>query len=433
MIRILACCFFLLLSESVTAQQNVKQPVMDAETRLNWHKDHMQMAADSDFAGTKWRFIGPEIMSGRVTDLAIPSGQPFTLYAATASGGLWKTTNEGTTWQPIFDDAPSASVGAVTTCPTQPETVWVGLGESNIFRSSMSGTGVYRSDDGGETWEHKGLADSHHIARIVVHPSDPNIVYVAASGHEYTPNEERGIYKTEDGGKTWERQLFIAPDIGAIDLVMHPTEPDTLVASMWNRTRHAWSDPVPGPDDGLFKTVDGGKSWEKLNEGLPPSETTGRIGLAISQSNPDVIYALMDNHQIAREAEEGERDNYGRQRKAVKKGAEIYRSDDAGATWELTHGEDRMMKRLFSTYGWVFGQIRVDPNDENTIYAMGIPLIKSSDGGKTFENLAFSGLHGDHHAMWINPKNSDHIINGNDGGINISYDQGATWKNFLIS
>ncbi|MDG1807840.1 MAG: hypothetical protein P8I27_08070 [Pirellulaceae bacterium] len=429
MIRILACCFFLLLSESVTAQQNVKQPVMDAETRLNWHKDHMQMAADSDFAGTKWRFIGPEIMSGRVTDLAIPSGQPFTFYAATASGGLWKTTNEGTTWQPIFDDAPSASVGAVTTCPTQPETVWVGLGESNIFRSSMSGTGVYRSDDGGETWEHKGLADSHHIARIVVHPSDPNIVYVAASGHEYTPNEERGIYKTEDGGKTWERQLFIAPDIGAIDLVMHPTEPDTLVASMWNRTRHAWSDPVPGPDDGLFKTVDGGKSWEKLNEGLPPSETTGRIGLAISQSNPDVIYALMDNHQIAREAEEGERDNYGRQRQAVKKGAEIYRSDDAGATWELTHGEDRMMKRLFSTYGWVFGQIRVDPNDENTIYAMGIPLIKSSDGGKTFENLAFSGLHGDHHAMWINPKNSDHIINGNDGGINISYDQGATWKN----
>ncbi|MDG2014973.1 MAG: hypothetical protein P8J33_15825, partial [Pirellulaceae bacterium] len=416
-------------SESVTAQQDVKQPVMDADTRLDWHEKHMQMAADSDFAGTKWRFIGPEVMSGRVTDLAIPNGQPFTFYAATASGGLWKTTNEGTTWDPIFDDAPSASVGAVTTCPTQPETVWVGLGESNIFRSSMSGTGVYRSDDGGETWEHKGLADTHHIARILVHPSDPDTVYVAASGHEYTPNEERGIYKTVDGGKTWEKQLYIAPDIGAIDLVMHPKKPDTLVASMWNRTRHAWSDPVPGPDDGLFKTVDGGKNWEKLETGLPPSETTGRIGLAVSQSNPDVIYALMDNHQIAREAEEGEKDNYGRQRQAVKKGAEIYRSDDAGKTWKLTHGEDRLMKRLFSTYGWVFGQIRVDPNDENTIYAMGIPLIKSSDGGKTFENLAFSGLHGDHHAMWINPDNSDHIINGNDGGINISYDQGETWKN----
>ncbi len=431
MIRILACCFFafLLFSESVTAQQDVKQPVMDADTRLDWHEKHMQMAADSDFAGTKWRFIGPEVMSGRVTDLAIPNGQPFTFYAATASGGLWKTTNEGTTWDPIFDDAPSASVGAVTTCPTQPETVWVGLGESNIFRSSMSGTGVYRSDDGGETWEHKGLADTHHIARILVHPSDPDTVYVAASGHEYTPNEERGIYKTVDGGKTWEKQLYIAPDIGAIDLVMHPKKPDTLVASMWNRTRHAWSDPVPGPDDGLFKTVDGGKNWEKLETGLPPSETTGRIGLAVSQSNPDVIYALMDNHQIAREAEEGEKDNYGRQRQAVKKGAEIYRSDDAGKTWKLTHGEDRLMKRLFSTYGWVFGQIRVDPNDENTIYAMGIPLIKSSDGGKTFENLAFSGLHGDHHAMWINPDNSDHIINGNDGGINISYDQGETWKN----
>lgn len=421
--------FSLFASTSITAQDHVKQPVTDAKTRLDWHAQHLEMAENTDFASSKWRFIGPEVMSGRVTDLAIPNNQPFTFYAATASGGLWKTTNEGTTWEPIFDDAPSGSVGAVATCPTNPDTVWVGLGESNIFRSSMSGTGVYRSDDGGQTWQHKGLADTHHIARLVVHPEDPDVVYVAASGHEYTPNEERGIFKTTDGGETWEKQLYIAPHVGAIDLVIHPKDPNTLFASMWNRTRHAWSDPVPGPDDGLFKTTDGGKTWVPLTNGLPPQETTGRIGLAISQSNPDVLYALMDNHETAREAEEGEKDNYGRQRQAVKKGAEIYKSIDGGDSWNLTHEEDRQMKRLFSTYGWVFGQIRVDPNDENTIYAMGIPLIKSTDGGKTFENLGFRGLHGDHHAMWINPDNSNHVINGNDGGINISYDGGETWKN----
>lgn len=420
---------FLTGTPLVQGQQGVKQPVMDAETRLAWHTDHLEMRDASEFKELKWRFIGPELMSGRVTDVAVPNGQPFTFYVATASGGVWKTTNEGTTWTPIFDDAPSGSVGAIAICPTRPDTVWVGLGESNIFRSSMSGTGVYRSEDGGATWQHMGLADSQHIARIVVHPTNPDVVYVAASGHEYTPNEERGIYCTTDGGKTWTRQLYIDSHIGAIDLVMHPQDPNTLYASMWNRTRHAWSDPLPGPDDGVFKSTDGGQTWQHLTNGLPPIETTGRVGLAISHSNPDVVYILMDNHQVAREAEDGERDNYGRQRQAVKKGAEVYRSDDAGASWKLMNEDDRLMKRLFSTYGWVFGQIRVDPNDENTIYTMGIPLLKSTDGGKSFKSLNYSGLHGDHHAMWIDPENSNYIINGNDGGINLSYDGGATWKN----
>ena len=173
--RFFALClvaFSLIATSSITAQENVKQPVTDAKTRLDWHAQHLDMAKNTDFESSKWRFIGPEVMSGRVTDIAVPANRPFTFYAATASGGLWKTTNEGTTWEPIFDDAPSGSVGAVATCPTNPDTVWVGLGESNIFRSSMSGTGVYRSDDGGETWQHKGLADTHHIARLVVHPED---------------------------------------------------------------------------------------------------------------------------------------------------------------------------------------------------------------------------------------------------------------------
>jgi len=409
--------------------ENIKQPVFDSETRLAWHSQHMKMREESQFSASKWRFVGPEIMSGRVTNIAVPGGQPHTFYVATASGGVWKTVNEGTTWEPIFDDAPSTSVGAIATCPSRPDTVWVGLGESNIFRSSMSGTGVYRSEDAGKTWTHLGLADTHHIARIVVHPTDPDTVYVAASGHEYTSNEERGIYCTTDGGKTWTKQLYIDSHIGATDLVMHPKDPRTLYAAMWNRTRHSWSDPVPGPDDGIFKSTDGGETWQPLTEGLPPVAETGRIGLAISQSKPDVVYAIIDNHQVARQANEGETDNYGRTRQAVKKGAEIYRTDNAGQSWQLMNADDKPSKRLFSTYGWVFGQIRVDPNDENTIFTMGIQLLKSTDGGKKFTNLRWSGLHSDHHAMWINPENSKHIINGNDGGINLSYDGGATWKN----
>ena len=431
MLRFIASISILLsiLAGVAKTQENTKPPVLDSETRLAWHAEHLEMREASEFKRTKWRFVGPELMSGRVTDIAVPLNQPNTFYVATASGGVWKTANEGTTWTAIFDDAPSGSVGAIATCPTNPETVWVGLGESNIFRSSMSGTGVYRSDDAGTTWQHCGLADTQHISRIVVHPDNPDVVYVAACGHEYTSNEERGIFMTRDGGKTWIRQLYLNDQTGAIDLVMNPKDPNILYASMWNRIRHAWSDPVPGPDDGIFKSTDAGETWQALSTGLPPADKTGRIGLAISQSNPVVIYALLDNHEVARDAEKGERDNYGRQRQAVKKGAQVYRSDDSGQTWQLSSEDDRQMRRLFSTYGWVFGQIRVDPHDENTLFTMGIPLLKSTDGGKTFESLNFRGLHGDHHAMWIDPDNSQHIINGNDGGINLSYDGGETWKN----
>ncbi len=430
MIRILFSSLVALTAfPALIPAQEVKPPVLDADTRLAFHAQHLLMSEESEFKKSKWRFIGPELMSGRVTDIAVPAGQPFTFYVATASGGVWKTTNEGTTWTPIFDDAPSGSVGAIATCPTNPDTVWVGLGEANIFRSSMSGTGVYRSDDGGESWQHMGLADSQHIARILVHPTNPDIVHVAVSGHEYTPNEERGIFRTTDGGATWEKQLYIDSHIGAIDVVMDPSDPDTLFAAMWNRTRHAWSDPLPGPDDGIFKSTDGGETWTKLTKGLPNYEETGRIGLATSPANPDVVYALIDNHEIAREAEEGERDNYGRERQDVIKGAEIYRSDDKGESWQVMSEGDRAMRRVFATYGWVFGQVRVDPNDIDTVYVMGVPLLKSTDGGKSFKRLNAAGLHGDHHAMWIDPENSNYVINGNDGGINFSYDGGETWKN----
>jgi photosystem II stability/assembly factor-like uncharacterized protein len=412
----------------VWAQENFKQPVLDAKTRLQWHQEHLKMRDSSPFKSQEWKHIGPVLMSGRVTDLAKPLDQPFTFYVATASGGLWKTTNEGTDWKAIFDDAPSTSVGAVAVDPSDSNHVWVGLGEANIFRSSMSGTGVYRSADAGKTWQHMGLADTQHIARIVVHPRNSDVVYVAASGHEYTDNPERGIYKTTDGGKSWEKVLFESEKAGAIDLVMDPANPDILYASMWHRIRLAWSDPVPGDGGGIYKSTDGGANWKRMTSGLPERQLTGRVGLAVCASQPDTVYALLDSHEVTRKAKEGERDSYGRQRKDVKRGAVIYRSDDKGETWTKASEDSRLLARLFSTYGWVFGQIRVDPNDVDTIYVMGVPLLKSTDGGKTFFSLNSRGLHGDHHAMWIDPANSNYVINGNDGGVNISYDGGKSWK-----
>jgi photosystem II stability/assembly factor-like uncharacterized protein len=417
------------LESSVGVSQDIKQPVMDSTTRLQWHSRHLEMRDASPTKELAWKHIGPLRMSGRVTDIAVPPNQPFTFYVATASGGLWKTVNEGTTWFPLFDDAPSASTGAVAVDPSQPNIVWAGLGESNIFRSSMSGTGVYKSEDEGKTWRHMGLADTHHIARIIVHPADSNTVYVAAGGHEYTSNEERGVFKTTDGGSTWNKVLYVDEWTGAAELSMDAQNPDVLYAAMWHRVRRPWSDPLPGPTCGIHKTADGGKTWQPLTEGLPPAGKIGRMGVAVAPSDGNYVYVIVDNHEIARQAEDEERDSYGRQRREVIIGAEIYRSTDAGATFTKMSGDDKEIKRLFATYGWVFGQMRVHPLDPNTIYAMGVPLLKSSDGGKTFSSLNYRDLHADHHALWINPHMPQHIINGNDGGINISYDGGETWKN----
>ncbi len=274
-----------------------------------------------------------------------------------------------------------------------------------------------------------GLADTQQIARIVIHPTNPDIVFVAASGHEWTTNAERGVYKSTDGGKSWEKVLYEDEMTGAIDLCMDPKDPDTLYASMWHRIRKKWSDPVPGPGGGIYKSTDGGQSWARLTNGLPERDVAGRMGIAVAASNPQVVYVVVDSHEIARKAREDERDSYNRRRADVLKGAQVYRSDDGGATWKLTTDRSRELQRTFATYGWVFGQIRVDPNDEDTIYVMGVSLLKSTDGGKSFKTLNDRGLHGDHHALWINPSNSNHLVNGNDGGLNISYDGGATWKN----
>ena len=340
-----------------------------------------------------------------------------------------RRTNEGTTWKPIFEQAASTSIGDVTVAPSDANIVWVGTGEANIFRSSMAGSGVYKSTDAGETWTHMGLAGTHTIARIVIHPTNPDMVFVASSGHEWTYNEDRGVYKTVDGGKTWERVLFINEQTGVIDLVMDPADPNTLYAATWQRIRKRWNDPRNEPDytgSGIHKTTDGGATWTEINAGLPPAHFRGRIGLDVCRAKPEVVYAFVDNYEPD-SALAGQSDSYGRVRKGGIKGADLYRSDDKGQSWRKV-SESNRYKRLCATYGWVFGQIRVDPNDENTIYVMGVPLVVSRDGGKTISTLR--GMHGDHHALFIDPDNSQYLVNGNDGGMVVSYDGGKNWRSF---
>jgi photosystem II stability/assembly factor-like uncharacterized protein len=400
----------------------------DPAQRLKWFEEHVAMKKASPFKDVRWRFIGPFDLGGRCTDVAVPKGSRTVFYAGAATGGVFKTVNAGTTWEPIFDDMPTLSIGDLAVAESDPNIVWVGTGEANIFRASTAGLGVWKSTDGGKTWKHMGLEGTYTIARVVIHPSDPDIVYVAATGHEWTTNPERGVFKTTDGGATWNRALFVSDKVGANDLVMDPQKPDTLYAATWNRIRRRWSDPVPGGEDGLYKTTNGGQTWTPINNGLPDTNFTGRIGIDLCRTKPSTLYAYVDNHTPGVEPKPGERDSYGRPRQRGIVGAEVYRSDDAGANWRKVSPPG--MERYGGTYGWVFGQIRVDPNSPETIYIMGLGLSKSTDGGKTYQNLYGAGLHGDHHGLWIDPGDSDHLINNNDGGVNISYDGGKTWRDF---
>ncbi len=407
----------------------------DPALRLEWYAEHAMMKEHSPYKDLSWKHLGPTNTSGRVTDVAVgsPRGKSYDIYVATASGGVWKTKNEGVTWESIFNDMPTQAIGDVTLAPSDQSQVWVGTGEPNIFRSSMAGCGVWFSPDGGETWEHKGLAATHTIARIVVHPTDPNIVYVAASGNEWTKNHERGVYRTKDGGESWEHVLFVGDEAGASDLVMDPVRPEILYASTWQRTRKRWNDPRTEPshtDSGIWRSMDGGDTWESMDEGLPQPNHRGRIGIDVSRSNPGVIYAFVDNYEKRppKEGADEGTDSYGRKRDRGIKGSEIYRSDDHAKTWRKVSKSGDSMARLGSTYGWVFGQMRVDPNDEDTIYVMGLSLNVSNDGGKSFRRLG--GMHSDHHALWIDPDNSDYLVNGNDGGVVISYDGGENWRQF---
>jgi photosystem II stability/assembly factor-like uncharacterized protein len=407
----------------------------DAEFLRKAYETYREMRKASPHAAIPWQYLGPTNVSGRATDIAVadrPSGRR--IYVAYATSGVWKTDDNGGSWQPIFDDMPSTSIGDIATAPSAPDTVWVGTGEANLFRASMAGVGVFKSTDGGRTFVHMGLTDTQTIGRILIHPTNPNIVYVAASGHEWTDNEMRGVFKTTDGGKTWQKVFYRSPRTGAWDLVMDPSTPDVLYASMWQRIRRKWSDPRVEPgynEGGIWKTTDAGATWTEVNSGLPAPQFRGRIGIDIARSNPKILYALVDNYEPSRPAREGETDAYTRVIFEPRiKAAEVYRTDDAGATWrKASDSTEFMLSRHSGTYGWVFGQIRVDPTDENRIFTLGIPLNVSTDGGKTVGVLPGSAsIHGDHHGLWIDPKTPTTIYSANDGGFYWTEDGGKTWK-----
>jgi len=407
----------------------------DADELRAAYDTYRSMQRSSPYASLRWQFLGPTNISGRATDIAVVDrGTSRRIYAAYATSGVWQTDDNGATWQPIFENYASTSIGDLATAPSNPDVLWVGTGEANIFRASMPGVGIYKSTDGGRSFAHAGLADTQTIARIIIHPTNPEIVYVAASGHEWTDNENRGVFKTTDGGRSWKKVLYRSPRTGAIDLVMDPGNSNVLYAAMWQRIRRKWSDPRVEPgyqESGIWKTSDGGQSWSEANTGLPVAQYRGRIGIDISKSNSNVLYAFVDSYEPGAPPREGERDAYERPiMEARIRGAEIYRSDDRGSSWRKVSETNAFMSAHSGTYGWVFGQIRVDPKDDRTIYTLGLALNVSHDGGKSFTSLR--GPHGDHHGLWIDPANPSILYNANDGGVYLTSDAGATWK-FAVS
>lgn len=429
-------------------------PDGDHTAHLKAWDTHEAMTQSSPHRSMNWQYIGPTNISGRFADIAVADrGSSRRFYAGSCCGGVWASDDLGQTWQAVFDREASTAVGALAVAPSNPDILWVGTGESNIFRSSYTGVGVYRSTDNAKTFQHLGLTDTGTIGRIVIHPADPNVVYVASAGQEWVENEMRGVFKTTDGGKTWTHSLKISPKTGVNDLAMDPKDPNTLYAGAWQRQRRKWNDPrveVGFSEGGIFKTTDGGKTWNRLTNGLPPSNVLGRIGVAVAPSNPNVVYGYIDNYDCDTAAPAGGRGQNpgGSAARCPIKGNEVYRSNDKGASWTRVSGQDEeqraFVKMMGASYAWVFGNIRVDPNDENTIYTLALGTSVSRDGGKTFSRIGQSwpgapppssttagrggGAGGDNHGMWIDPKNSHHILLANDSGFRRSDDGGQTWR-----
>jgi photosystem II stability/assembly factor-like uncharacterized protein len=356
--------------------------------------------SSATFAGLALRPIGPALTSGRIVDLAVDPTDPKTWWLAAASGGVWKTNNAGTTWSPVFDGEASYSIGAITIDPKNSNVVWVGSGENNNQRSVAYGDGLYRTLDGGKSWKRVGLEKSEHIGRIVVDPRDSRVVWVAAYGPLWSSGGERGVYKSSDFGETWTRVLEISEDTGVADILLDPRDPDTIYAAAHQRRRHVWTLVGGGPESGLHKSVDGGKSWRKLESGLPKGDM-GRIGLALSPQNPDVVYAIV----------EAEADQGG-----------FFRSTDRGESWEKRSGH--------STSGNYYTEIFADPHQFDRIYSMDTFLQVSDDGGKSFHGLGEKSKHVDNHVIWVDPKDADHYLVGCDGGLYESFDRAATWRYF---
>ncbi len=349
------------------------------------------------FDGMEYRFVGP-YRGGRSVAVAGVEGNPNLYYMGATGGGVWRTLNAGLSWEPLSDkDFAVGSIGAIAVAPSDPNVIYVGTGEGPIRGVTTShGKGVYKSTDAGETWQLVGLDTRGQIPKIRIHPTNPDIAWVAVQGNIWAPNDERGVYKTIDGGETWQHVLKVNGDTGAADLVLDPSNPRVLYASMWHHGRTPWFVKSGGEGGGIYKSTDAGETWDKLEGGLP--ELIGKVGIDISATNPKRLYAIV-------EAEKGG----------------VYRSDDAGKTWKLMNGDNILKARA-----WYYNHLKVDPNDDNTLYVMNVQLHKSIDGGKTFEIVKLP--HGDTHDMWINPENSLNMINANDGGATITFDGGKSWS-----
>lgn len=464
-----------------------QQPATSAEIVKKALEQKQTMAQSSLVKNVPFETIGPSVMSGRVVDVDVNPNMPTEFYVGYASGGVWHTVNNGTTFTPILDSSATQNVGDIAV-DWENRIIWVGTGENNSSRSSYAGIGILKSRDNGKTWINVGLEDSHHIGRILINPKNPEEVVIGVTGHLYSLNEERGIYKTIDGGKTWNKTLFVDNMSGIIDVQHAPGNFEVMFASSWERDRKAWNFTGNGNNSAIYKSTDAGETWAKVSttkSGFPIGEGVGRIGLAIFDDN--IIYAIHDN-QLRRPSEEKkekkrglEKDDfvsmtaevflklddeklntffksYGFQEKyraeSVKQmvkngsvkpkdvasylenansllfdtpviGAEVYKSTDGGITWHKTHND--FLDGLYYSYGYYFGEIRVDLQDENGIYILGVPILKSKDGGKTFTSISAENVHADHQALWVNPKKSGHLIDGNDGGVNITYDDGENW------
>ncbi|MFK7748703.1 MAG: WD40/YVTN/BNR-like repeat-containing protein [Kordia sp.] len=481
--KILRTVLFLFLVQFSFAQSN---PTSAAKVQ-DALKEKAKLTEKSTVKNIEFTNIGPTIMSGRVVDLDVNPNNTTEFYVAYASGGLWYTKNNGTTFEPVLDSSPTQNIGDIAV-DWNSKTIWVGTGENNSSRSSYAGIGILKSTDNGKNWSNMGLLDSHHISRILINPNNGNEVVVAVLGHLYSPNAERGIFKTTDGGNTWNKTLFVNTDTGIVDLAVSPNNFNIQYASSWERDRKAWNFVGNGINSAIYKSTDAGTTWNKVSEkaGFPVGDGVGRIGLAVYDD--EIVYAFHDS-QFRREAKKKKKsdskaltkDDFktmssstflnltdkklntylkmnGFQEKYraenVKQlvragtikpvdlskylenansllfdtpviGAQIFKTTDGGKSWSKTH--DGYLDDVVYSYGYYFGMIRVSPKNQDQIYIAGVPILRSKDGGKTFKSINGQNVHVDHHSLWVNPNNPDHLINGNDGGVNISYDNGDNW------
>ena len=407
---ILALCFHRADAQGVRATKPLPAPT-SAKARVESWELHQRLEKTSPFKKLAWESVGPRKQGGRIEAIAVPPadapGQKNTIYVGVGSGGVWKTVNNGTTWQPIFQDEAAAAIGDVAVAKSNPNHVWVGTGEVLMTpRSTIPGIGVFKSTDAGETWSNMGLHDTHHIARVCIDPSDEQTVYVAAMGHLATTNEERGVFKTSDGGETWEKVLYLDEFTSAIDLVISPGDSRTLYATTWRRALFGANH--YGATSGIYKSADGGANWQRLEGGLPSGENVGRIAIDVASSNQKVVYALVDDQR----------------------GDALYRSSDSGKSWSKVNEQP-----VRASWDWC--EIRVSPDNENEVYNIGQNSFVSRDGGKTFSKIGGTiarvqphksrVLHLDTHSMWIDPENTDRVIFGNDGGLYMSYDRCENW------